>query len=83
MQKNMGFTNKKFKGKPDCSRCRHYQFSITLGSPDKPIWHCRFGFEPKRYKMNSFVPPLMYDCRDNAQYNVDIMNRAVQLTLPL
>lgn len=40
-----------------CQRCKHWELSKTLGSPDVPEWHCRQGFTPSE------------DCQDMAEYN--------------
>ena len=41
-----------------CRECEHFELSKTLGSPDVPEWHCRFGFTPSD------------DCQDMAEYNM-------------
>lgn len=59
-----------------CHSCRYWIFSTTLGSPDKEIWHCRFGFRP-------------YACSDGdnciklGDYNMRIKTKdVVQLEIP-
>lgn len=34
--------------KTECIACKWWILSITLGSMDKEIWHCRYGFLPSR-----------------------------------
>lgn len=46
-----------------CNSCQYWVFSETLGSLDKPIWHCRDGFSPSA------------DCQDEAAYNDECMRR--------
>ena len=29
-----------------CKKCKFWIFSVTLGSPNIPIWHCSHGFVP-------------------------------------
>lgn len=40
-----------------CKMCKRWIFSKTLGSPDIPEWHCRYGFTPSE------------DCQKMADYN--------------
>ena len=40
-----------------CKACKHWVFTETIGSKDKPVWHCRHGFTPSK------------DCREMADYN--------------
>lgn len=46
---------------PKCVDCPFYIYSVTFGSPDKPVWHCRDGFKPLR---NDW-----YDCQRSARLN--------------
>lgn len=46
-----------------CNSCQYWVFTETLGSLDKPIWHCRDGFSPSS------------DCQDEAAYNDECMRR--------
>lgn len=46
-----------------CKDCQFYIYSITLGSLDKPVWHCRFGFSPSK------------DCKALGEYNMEIINK--------
>lgn len=41
-----------------CKKCKHWEFTTTIGSIHKPIWHCRFGFSPSE------------DCQDMAEYDI-------------
>ena len=38
------------KGKPECKDCEFFILSKTLGSPDKPIRHCKSGLKPHNDK---------------------------------
>lgn len=49
------------KGK--CQHCQYLKFSETLGSPDKPVWHCRDGFSPSS------------TCQEEAIYNDECMEK--------
>ena len=40
-----------------CQQCKRWMFSTTIGSPDVPEWHCRYGFTPSS------------DCQEMARYN--------------
>lgn len=40
-----------------CTGCKYFQFTETIGSPDKKVWHCRDGFKPSK------------DCKGFAEYN--------------
>lgn len=65
-------SKKKTMEKPKCKNCHYYKFSITLGSPDTPIWHCRYGFTPFCHTWGK--------CTDMAKYNYDLEENN-QLTL--
>ena len=40
-----------------CKQCKCWEFTKTIGSPDVPEWHCRYGFTPSA------------GCQDMAEYN--------------
>lgn len=40
-----------------CRECKCWEFTKTIGSPDVPEWHCRYGFTPSA------------GCQDMAEYN--------------
>lgn len=40
-----------------CEKCRFYEFSTTLGSMHKEVWHCKCGFDPS----NTCVPSAKYN----------------------
>ena len=42
-----------------CRECKHWMFSTTIGSPNVPEWHCRYGFSPSK------------DCQNMAEYNME------------
>lgn len=65
--------------KPDCKSCKYFRFSKTLGSPDLPVWHCRDGLSPFVGYLNTFLPPVWYDCRDECRSN-DKFYIPIQLT---
>lgn len=44
--------------KPKCKECPHWEYTKTIGSPDVPEWHCRFGFSPSD------------SCQEMAEYNI-------------
>lgn len=48
-----------------CKKCKFYIFDITLGSLDKPVWHCRYGFTPTK------------DCKKMGEYNDEIVNNGL------
>ena len=48
-----------------CKKCKFYIYSITLGSLDKPVWHCRYGFSPTK------------DCKRLGEYNEEIVNNGL------
>lgn len=56
-----------------CNNCKYYIYS-AVGIPRKFQYHCRFGFKPFVGFLHSFVPPMPYDCRENAH--------AIAVTLP-
>ena len=48
-----------------CKNCQFYVNTITLGSLDKPVWHCRYGFTPTK------------DCKKMGEYNDEIVNNGL------
>lgn len=46
-----------------CQNCEHWRYTKTLGSPDVPELHCRFGFSPSK------------DCQSMALYNVECIRK--------
>ncbi len=48
-----------------CKNCQFYVHTTTLGSLDKEIWHCRFGFTPTK------------DCQKMGEYNMEIINKGL------
>ena len=46
-----------------CTKCDCWVFTETLGSPDKPEWHCKHGFKPSA------------SCQEQAAYNEECMER--------
>ena len=47
------------KAPKKCQLCKCWMYSVTLGSPDVPVWHCRYGFTPS------------HGCQDMAEYNLE------------
>jgi len=41
-----------------CLKCKHWELTRTVGSPNQAVWHCRFGFSPSD------------DCQDMAEYDL-------------
>lgn len=52
---------KEQKIKKKCTNCSCFVFTTTLGSPEKPEWHCEHGFLPSE------------DCQELAAYNEECM----------
>ena len=52
---------KEQKTKKKCENCSCFVFTTTLGSPEKPEWHCKHGFLPSN------------DCQEQAAYNDECM----------
>ena len=54
------------KHKNPCEHCCYYVFTETLGSPDTPIWHCKYGFS---YFVERTIAGNEYSCKTQALYN--------------